>query len=134
MLLVVAGFLIFVAGDDGGDGPGDEAVATCTAFRDRIRSEYRLSFPEGGPLNEEAAAEYLSHAFADTMDELVAELRGLDLDGDAAAAVGALADRIGEVRAAPADFVHRNPLDDLADRFEAAGLAACGSELFGPSE
>jgi hypothetical protein len=132
--------LVFVLGDDGGDGGfADQASATCESFAERIRSEFALSFPEGAAPNAEAEATYLSRAFADTMDDLVAELRTLDGSdgGDAVAAIDALSARIAEIRADPLPVAEAaaNPFaEEVAPRFDDLGIPACGSEFFGPSQ
>jgi hypothetical protein len=132
VLLVIASVFIFVLGDDD-DGPSGVA-ATCEQFGERVQHEFQLSFPDGAPLNDDAAAQYLAHAFADTMDDLVAQLRTFDLSSDEAAAVDALADRIDAVRATPTDYVHLSPLDGVSSQFDDADLKACGSEFFEPPE
>ena len=123
-------------GDDGGgdDGFDDAAGEVCAELGDRIQREYALSFPEGAPVTDAAAAEYLSRPFADTMDDLVARLRELDPPGDRAGLVDDLAERIEEVRATPEDFVRASPLAGIAERFDDAGLPACGSEFLAPPE
>ena len=133
LLLVVAGVLVVLGGNDDDDG-FDSLVEACTTFAGTVRDEYALSFPEGAPLTDAAGAEYLSHAFADTMDELVAELRALEPSSEVLGAIDALAVRIDEVRATPEDFVHANPLDAIAERFDEVDLAACGSEFFAAPE
>ena len=131
-LLVLAAVLVFVFGDDGPDSFAEEATAVCNTYSERIQSELALSFPEGAP-SAEAEAEYLSHAFADTMDELVAALRDLDGSDEAAAAIGALEARVAEIRADPATFVaaREDPFaQDVAPMFDELGVPACGSEFF----
>ena len=137
VLLAVAGLLVFVIGDDSdGDGAFRElATASCVSFGERIQREFELTFPDGTP-SQEAEAEYLSRAFADTMDELVAELRSHEGAGDAAAAIDGLAARIAELRSDPERFAAAaaNPFrDDVAPRFDALDIPACGSEFLGPS-
>jgi hypothetical protein len=131
-LLAVAAVLVFVL-DDGDAGFEEEATAVCEDFSDRIQREFALSFPEGAP-SAEAEAEYLSHAFADSMDELVVELRALDgASDDATAAIDDLEVLVADIRADPATYVEarENPFAaDVAPAFDAAGLPACGSEFF----
>jgi hypothetical protein len=133
-LLLLAGILLLVGGDDDGD-VREQAAATCAQYGARVQRELELSFPEGAP-SAEAQAEYLSRAFADTMDELVATLQGLDGfggDEELAAAVDALGERIDEIRAEPDRFVAaaEDPFAaDVAPAFDDLGVAACGSELF----
>lgn len=135
--LVVAAVLVFVLGDEGPEGGfRNQATATCTEFSDRIRREFALTFPEGAP-SAAAEAEYLSRAFADTMDELVEALRALEPGAGATEAIDGLAARIDEIRAEPDRFVaaQANPFDDdVAPRFDALDLAACGSEFFAAAE
>lgn len=134
VLLAVAAVLVFVLGDE--DAPSasagfqEAANATCGEFSDRIEREFELSFPEGVP-SDEAVAEYLSHAFADTMEDLVAELRQLDGADAAAGAVDDLEARIAEVRAEPLPYAtgERFVADGIAERFDDLGLTACGSEF-----
>jgi hypothetical protein len=132
VLLVVASLFIFVLGKDDEGAPSGVA-ATCEQFGTRVQHEFQLSFPDGAPVNDEAAAEYLSHAFADTMQELVDKLRTFDLSDDVKAAVDALGVRIGAVRSSPDDYVHLSPLDGVSSKFDDAGLEACGSEFLKPS-
>jgi ABC-type transporter Mla subunit MlaD len=130
-LLVLAAVLVLAFGDEGDDFRS-EATATCEAFGDRIQREFALTFPEGAP-GAEAEAEYLSRAFADTMDELVATLRDLDGAESASEAIDALAARIAEVRADPASFVaaREDPFAaGVAPAFDRLDLPACGSEFF----
>jgi hypothetical protein len=141
LLLAVAAVLVFVVGedDDSEAGFAAAATATCESFAERIRSEFALSFPDGAAPNAEAEAEYLSRAFADTMDDLVAELRTLEgSDGDdPAGAIDALAARIAEIRADPLPVAEAatNPFaEDVSPRFDELGVPACGSEFFGPSQ
>lgn len=140
LLLAIAAVLVFLVGDDDGDGGfADQATASCRSFAERIRSEFALSFPEGAAPNAEAEATYLSRAFADTMDDLVAELRTLDGSdrNEAAAAIEALSARIAEIRADPLPVAEAaaNPFaDEVAPRFDDLGIPACGSEFFGPSQ
>lgn len=138
VLLVVAGALVVLGGDDDGDddGSGEGATAfgsaaeACTAFEQRLLDEFELSFPEGAP-TPDAEAEYLSHAFADTTEELVATLRAIDPDG-AEAAVDALDDLVQQLRDDPTIGVGANPFaPTVAPAFDAAGLPECGSEFLG---
>jgi hypothetical protein len=148
VLLVVAGALVVLGGDDddgssgdrraGGsdDGSGEDAgtfvsaAEACTAFEQRLLDELELSFPEGAP-TPEAEAEYLSHAFADTTEELVATLRAIDPDG-AEAAVDALDDLVQQLRDDPTIGVGANPFaPTVAPAFDAAGLPECGSAFLG---
>ena len=129
--LVVAGVLILLGGDDdGGDGDdGFDAAAAevCTAYTERIQSEFELSFPEGPP-TPEAEADYLSHAFVDTVDELVAELEALEPTGDDAAAVESLAAASAAVRADPSLGIGTDPfVAEVRPAFDDAGIEACGS-------
>lgn len=131
VLLALAAVLVFVVGDD--DGSGDfvtEANATCEEFSERLADEFELSFPEGTP-NDDAVAEYLSHAFADTMDDLVAELRLLEPDPDAAAVIDDLEVRIDEVRADPMPYATNEAFvgDGISEQFDELGLTACGSDF-----
>ena len=144
VLLLVAGALVVLGGDDGedrddGDAPTGttEAVETfataaeaCTAFEQRLLDEFELSFPEGPP-TPEAEAEYLSHAFADTTEELVAALRSLDPAG-AEPAVDELDALVQQLRDDPSIGVGVNPFAArVAPAFDAAGLPECGSEFLG---
>jgi hypothetical protein len=120
--------------DGGDDGDAAEfteaATAECDAFSERLANEFELSFPEGPP-NEEAIAEYLSRAFADTMDDLVAALRALEPGAEATAAIDALEARIAEVRADPMPYARREQFvgDGVAEQFDELGLTACGSDF-----
>ena len=130
-LLAVAALLVFLVDDDGASEDFVAAAdAECVAFSERVAEEYELSFPEGPP-SEEAVAEYLSHAFADTMDELVVALRALDGSDAAAGAIDALDARIQEVRADPAPYAARELFvaDGVAEQFDELGLTACGSDF-----
>ena len=130
-LLAIAAVLVFlVDDDDGSDDFATGATAECEAFSDRLANEYELSFPEGAP-TEEAIAEYLSHAFADTMDELVVALRALEPTGDEAAAVDALDARIQEVRADPGPYARQEVFvgDGTSEQFDELGIPACGSDF-----
>jgi hypothetical protein len=136
-LLAVGALLVFAVDD--GDEPSTEftgaAAAECEAFSERIDREFELLFPDEPP-GEAAVAEYLSRAFADTMDELVATLRGLDGSEVAEGAIDDLAERLAEVRADPGPFARRERLvaEGIAEQFDELGLPACGSEfLAGPS-
>lgn len=132
VLLVVAAGLLLLAPSDGDDSFEDRAAATCTEFADRVRAEQALSFPNGAP-SDDARNEYLSHAFVDTMDALVAELRGLRPPGEVTGALDDLSARIDALRADPAAFfpVFADPFEaDIAPVFDRAGLPSCGSEFF----
>ena len=136
VLLAIAALLVFLVDDGGDDAPEDfvaAANAECEAFSERLANEYELSFPEGPP-NEEAVAEYISHAFADTMDDLVATLRSLEGSDAAADPIDALDARIQEVRADPAPYAAGDEFmfDGIAEPFDEVGLTACGSD-FQPS-
>lgn len=135
-LLLVAAILIFFVGDDADTGFATAAAAACDEYEVRISNELALTFPEGPP-TVEAEAEYLGRAFADTVDDLVAELRGLEGSGAVAGAVDAMAARVEDIRADPAQFVaaQANPFaDGVAGRFDDAGIPACGSEFLGGAE
>jgi cell pole-organizing protein PopZ len=131
-LLAVGAILVFAVDDEPDEVDATEALAAeCTSFGERVAREYELSFPEG-PVDDAAEAEYLSRAFADTMDELVASLRAIDGDdGDAAAAIDALDARIDEVRADPVPFAtnERAIGEGVAEQFDELGLPSCGSEF-----
>lgn len=130
-LVAVAAVLVFAVDDDGGgDDFAADATAACEQYGERVAREYELTFPEG-PVNDAAEAEYLSRAFADTMDELVATLRGLDGSDDAAAAIDALDERIAEVRADPLPFAagERPIAGGVAEQFDELGIPACGSDF-----
>lgn len=131
-LLAVAAVLLLVGGDDDG-GFTSDAGAVCEDYGDRIQREYALSFPEG-PINDEAAAQYLSRAFADTMDELIVELRHLEPPADVAEVLDALVARLDEVRSTPEDFVLASPLAGIAEQFDEVDLGACGSEFLATPE
>jgi hypothetical protein len=131
-LLAVAAVLVFVLGEDEDSGFPSAATTTCQEYADRIRREFALSFPEGAA-PAEAEAEYLSHAFADTMTDLVEALRALEGSEEAASEIDALEARIEEIRADPATFVaaREDPFAaDVAPGFDDVGLSACGSEFF----
>lgn len=145
VLLLVAGALV-VLGSDDDDGDDDggtgstgstepvETFATaaeaCTAFEQRLLDEFELSFPEGAPTSE-AEAEYLSHAFADTTEDLVVTLRALDPPG-AESAIDALAALVEQLRDDPSIGVGANPFTPtVAPAFDAAGIPECGSEFLG---
>jgi hypothetical protein len=137
-LVLVTLAVVLVVFADGGDDEGfdDAAAGTCDRFGERIRDEYALSFPEGPPTSA-AEAEYLANAFADTMDELVAELRALDGSEVADGALDDLDARIAEIRADPEAFVaaRSNPFaEDIAPQFDELGIRACGSEFLGGQE
>ena len=127
VLLAVAAGLIVFGGDDGGFE--DDAGAVCVAYADRIQSEFALSFPDG-PATPEAFGEYLSHAFADTMDDLLGELDALDPPDGAAAVLDGYRAVLADVRARPADFATASPFDDVAAQMDGEGVPACGSEFF----
>ena len=126
-LLVLALALIVLGGS--GDGFEDDATALCERYAERVQDEFRLSFPEGVP-SDAAFAEYTSHAFADTMEELFAELDALDPPSDVAELVGGYRAVVGDLRANPEDFLTVNPFAELATRFDEEGLPACGSAFF----
>ena len=131
VLLAIAALLVFLVDDDGTSEDFVAAAnAECEAFSERVAAEYELSFPEGSP-SEEADAEYLSHAFADTMDELVVALRALDGSDAATGAIDALDARIQEVRADPVPFAagDRFVAEGVAEQFDELGLTACGSDF-----
>lgn len=130
VLLLVAAFLVFGLDDDADDDSvAERASEVCAEFSARVQRELELSFPEGVP-TDAAAAEYLGRAFVDTMDELVVDLRALEPEGEDAAAIDALAERIAEVRASPEAFVADDPFQEVAARLDAQGMAACGSAFF----
>lgn len=134
-LLAIAAILVFLVGDDE-PAPTDftdAASAECEAFSERLANEYELSFPEGPP-NQAAVAEYISRAFADTMDDLVASLRALEGSEVAADALDALDARIQELRTDPEPYASGEAflLDGIAEDFDELGLTACGSD-FQPS-
>ena len=135
VLLAIAGLLVFLVDDEGTSSEDFVAAANaeCEAFSERLADEYELSFPEGPP-SEEAVAEYISHAFADTMDDLVAALRALEGSDAAAGAIDSLDARIQEVRADPAPYAAGDEFmfDGIAEQFDELGLTACGSD-FQPS-
>jgi hypothetical protein len=127
--------LLFVL-DDGEDGFEEQATAVCQEFDERIREEFALSFPEGPP-TVAAESEYLANAFADTVEEMAAELRALDGGEEATAAIDALEARVDEIRADPDTFVaaRANPFsEDVAPLFDNLGVPACGSEFLGDPE
>jgi hypothetical protein len=133
VLVAIAALLVFfVDGDDDRATPEftEAATAECEAFSERVANEFELSFPEGPP-NEEAIAEYLSRAFADTMDDLVAALRALEPGADATEAIDALDARIDEVRADPSAFASGDRFvgEGIAEQFDELGLPACGSDF-----
>lgn len=137
VLLLVAGALVVLGGDDDDDGDGIEEVETfasaadaCESFEQRLRDEFQLSFPEGVP-NPDAEAEYLSHAFADTTEELVEALRALEPAG-ADAAIDALDALVDQLRSDPTTGVGVDPFAAaVAPAFDDAGLPECGSEFLG---
>jgi hypothetical protein len=126
-LLVLALGLIVLGGN--GDDFEDDATATCQHYAERVQDEFRLSFPEGVP-SDAAFAEYTSHAFADTMEELLDELDALDPPSDVAELVGGYRAVVADLRANPEEFVTVNPFAELATRFDDEGLPACGSDFF----
>jgi hypothetical protein len=135
-LLAIGMVLVFFVDDDDDGGSTDfatAATAECEAFSERLAAEYELSFPEGPP-NQGAVAEYISHAFADTMDDLVAALRALEGSDVATAVLDDLDTRIQEVRADPAPYAAGEAFmfDGVAEQFDELGLTACGSD-FQPS-
>jgi hypothetical protein len=134
VLLAIAALLVFLVDDEGASEDFVAAAnAECEAFSERLANEYELSFPEGPP-SEAAVAEYISRAFADTMDDLVAALRALEGSDAAADAIDALDARIQEVRADPAPYAAGDEFmfDGIAEPFDELGLTACGSD-FQPS-
>jgi hypothetical protein len=128
-LLVVAGVLLAVGGE-GDDGFAEDAAPICDEFEARLRSEFELSFPDAIP-TPEAEAEYLSHAFADTTQELVAALAALEPDdADARAGVEAMQALVDQLRTDPSVGVGTNPFEaTVAPRFDDAGVPACGSRF-----
>jgi hypothetical protein len=135
VLVSIAAVLVFLIEDDE-PAPVDftaAANAECEAFAARLADEYELSFPEGPP-NQAAVAEYISRAFADTMDELVAALRALEGSEVATDALDALDARIEELRTDPEPYAAGEAflLDGIAEDFDELGLTACGSD-FQPS-
>lgn len=128
LLLVVAAALVVLGDDDGNDG-GFAAAATpvCDRFEERLRAEFELSFPEGVP-TAEAEEIYLSHAFADTTQELVDELAALEPTGEARGGVEAMQELVDRLREEPSIGVGANPFTAaVAPRFDEAGVPACGS-------
>jgi hypothetical protein len=130
VLLLLALGLIFLGGDD--DDFDEDATALCERYAQRVQDEVRLSFPEGVPSNA-AFAEYASHAFADTMEELFDELDGLEPPADVATIVAGYRAVVADIRARPDDFVTANPFAELANEFDDEGLPACGSAFFATS-
>lgn len=125
VLLLVAAALLAFGGDD--DDFADEATPICDQFEERLRAEFALSFPEGVP-TAEAEEIYLSHAFADTTQELVDALAALDPSGDALAGVHAMQALVDQLRDEPSVGVGANPFTPtVAPRFDEAGAPACGS-------
>jgi hypothetical protein len=127
VLLLVAVGLIFLGRD--GDDFDEDATDLCEHYAERVQDEFRLSFPEGVP-SAAAFAEYASHAFADTMEELFDELDALEPPPDVATIVDGYRGVVADIRAHPEDFVTANPFSDLAPEFDAEGLPACGSAFF----
>lgn len=124
LLLVAAALLVLGSGED---DFVDEAATTCDEFEDRLRAEFRLSFPEGVP-TPEAEEIYLSHAFADTTQDLVDALDALEPSGEARAGVEAMQALVDELRDDPSVGVGANPFTaTVAPRFDEAGILACGS-------
>lgn len=135
-LLVVAALLaVFGGGDDGGDPTTSEAAASiCRTFTTRLQHEFQLSFPEGIP-TADAQAEYLSHAFADTLDELVGELQAIAPTGDLDFAVGQLAGLAASLRADPSTGIGVDPFSaGVRAAFDDAGVPDCGSGFLGAAE
>lgn len=133
-LAVVAGYLILVAGDEGDSSFADAAAATCGEYSERLQREFALSFPEGVP-TEAAEEEYLSRAFVDTLDELVAELLDLGPTGDAADAVDLLARTSAALREDPSLGIDVDPFAaEVRPAFDEVGIEACGSGFLGAPE
>jgi hypothetical protein len=128
LLLVAGALLAFGGGDD--DGFAEAATPICDEFETRLRSEFDLSFPDSVP-TPEAQAEYLSHAFADTTQELVTALAALEPDGaDARAGIEAMQALVDQLRDDPAVGVGTNPFTaTVAAHFDAADVPACGSRF-----
>lgn len=126
--LLVLAFGLIVLGRETDDFDGD-ASAVCEAYAVRIQDEFRLSFPDGVP-DEAAFAEYTSHAFADTMDDMLAELSALDPPSSVAAILDGYSTVLSDIRARPEDFVAANPFTDVAAEMDAGGPPACGSAFF----
>jgi hypothetical protein len=125
LLLVAAALLVLGSGEED-DFPG-EAAATCDEFEARLRAEFELSFPEGVP-TPEAEEIYLSHAFADTTQDLVDALLALEPSGEARAGVDAMQALVDQLRDDPSVGVGANPFTaTVAPRFDEAGIPACGS-------
>lgn len=120
--------LLATGGDDDDDGFAADAAPICDDFEVRLRDEFQLSFPEGVP-TPEAEETYLSHAFADTTQELVDALAALEpSSGDARDGVAAMQDLVDQLRVDPSVGVGTNPFaPTVAPRFDAAGVPACGS-------
>jgi hypothetical protein len=127
LLVVAIGLVLF--GDGRDTGFDDDAAALCGDYVARIQNEFRLSFPEGVP-SDAAFAEYASHAFADTMDDLLAALRALDPPEDVTEALDRYDDVLTELRARPEDFVAEQPFDEAAVEMDRVGPDGCGSEFF----
>lgn len=130
-LLVLALGLVAIGSRDD-DGFDDDATALCAEFAARVQDEFQLSFPEGVP-TDAAFAEYTSHAFADTMDELLAELTAIEPPAAVAEVIAGYRGVLADLRARPEDFVTENPFAALAAEFDAEGLPACGTGFFAPA-
>jgi hypothetical protein len=135
VVLFVAGWLIIAGGDDSGDdGFASAAADVCESYSDQIQEEFQLSFPEGPP-SAEAEAEYLSHAFVDTLDQLVVDLRALEPTGDAADAVDALAGVSEQLRSDPSTGLDVDPFAaEVRQAFDDAGIEECGSGFLAAPE
>ena len=126
-LLVVATVFLVIGGDDGDGGFAEAAAPICDDFETRLRDEFELSFPEGVP-TPEAQAVYLSHAFADTTQELVEALAALGPSGDGRDAVETMQALVDQLRVEPSAGIGTNPFSaTVAPAFDAAGVTACGS-------
>jgi hypothetical protein len=130
LLVIGLGLIAVDSRDD--DELDDDATALCTEFAARVQDEFELSFPEGVP-SDAAFAEYASHAFADTMDELLDELTAIEPPGAVADIIAGYRSVLADLRARPEDFVTENPFAALAAEFDAEGLPACGSGFFTPA-
>jgi hypothetical protein len=127
LLLLVAGVLLYVGRDDDDGGFADAATPICDEFEARLRREFELSFPDGVP-TPDAEETYLSHAFADTTQELVDALGALAPSGAAADGVDAMQALVDQLRVEPSAGVGANPFAaTVAPRFDAAGVTSCGS-------
>jgi hypothetical protein len=126
-LLLVAAVLLLLGGRDDDDDFAEQAAPICDEFEARLRREFELSFPDGVP-TPEAEEIYLSHAFADTTQELVDALAALEPSGDARAGVEAMQALVDQLRDDPSVGVGTNPFTaTVAPRFDTAGASACGS-------